>query len=460
MADEFEGGELVVTGGTDWAHIGRTGGKKTPKEKAEEAERAITYPNLDTPHRVKNLMGIKIRFVASGSAACHSIIGDMSGKCYTWGRNEKGQLGHGDVVVRNMPTVVSGLADKEIVGASAGKNHSVVVASDGTVWAFGSNSYGQLGTGSCRSSPKDEELKKVPVACTVPKCDKVAAGAEFTMFLCNGELFACGLPQYGQLGNGTTGEYNTSASSIKMAFSPYPLPTRVLGPLASQKVVDMACGHNHTCCSDTEGNVYTWGFGGFGRLGHNVQQDETLPRQVEVFKGRVKGAEKPVVACGSVSTFITSNLQGTLYSWGRMKASGDNTMYPKPFSDLQGWNIRTMACGNLTYVVGSDKSAITWGQAQHQELGYGPKGRKTAAVPDKCMALEGFTTHDVGAGYGHILFLVTGDKAKLDELPVWENDLVEEAPAAKGPKGAAAGAKRKAEAAKGGRGRGRGRGKK
>jgi alpha-tubulin suppressor-like RCC1 family protein len=162
-----------------------------------------------------------------------------------------------------MPTVVKGLAGKQIVGASAGKHHSVVLASDGTCYSFGSNHYGQLAIGSCKSSSKDEELKKAPVLCTVPKCDKVACGAEFTMFLCDGELFSCGLPQYGQLGNGTTGEYNTSASSIKMAFSPHPLAKRILGPLTSQKVVNVACGHNHTCCSDTEGNVYTWGFGGY-----------------------------------------------------------------------------------------------------------------------------------------------------------------------------------------------------
>jgi hypothetical protein len=66
MAD-FEGGELVVTGGTDWAHVGRTGGKKTPQEKQVEAERALLYPNLDTPHRVKNLLGIKIRHLPSSA---------------------------------------------------------------------------------------------------------------------------------------------------------------------------------------------------------------------------------------------------------------------------------------------------------------------------------------------------------------------------------------------------------
>lgn len=143
---EFQGGELLVVGATDWGHIGRTlakGKKQDPKE----VERASYYPNLDVPHRVKSLMGVKIKMVASGSAACHSIIADIEGRCYTWGRNEKGQLGHGDLTQRNMPTLVEGLEGKNIIAAAAGKNHSVVVTDDGKCWAFGSNQYGQLGTG-------------------------------------------------------------------------------------------------------------------------------------------------------------------------------------------------------------------------------------------------------------------------------------------------------------------------
>jgi len=180
---------------------------------------------------------------------------------------------------------------------------------------------------------------------------------------------------------------------------------------------------------------------------------------VDVFNGRVKAAENPVIACGSVTTFITTNLQGMMYSWGRMKASGDNTMYPKSFDDLCGWDIRAMACGNLTYAVASAESAITWGQAQNLELGYGPAGRKTAAVPDKCLALEGFVTEDVAAGYGHIMFLVNGNESALEKLPVWENTIEEEETVKVGKGGA--GAKRKAEPARGGKtARGRGRGKK
>ena len=49
-----------------------------------------------------------------------------------------------------------------------------------------------------------------------------------------------------------------------------------------------------------------------------------------------------------------------MYACGKWKTSGDNTMYPKPFMDLQGWNIRHMAAGNTHYAVAADNSCITW----------------------------------------------------------------------------------------------------
>lgn len=45
------------------------------------------------PHRLKGLMDVKIRFVASGSSACHCLALDVNGLCYTWGRNEVAQTG-------------------------------------------------------------------------------------------------------------------------------------------------------------------------------------------------------------------------------------------------------------------------------------------------------------------------------------------------------------------------------
>ncbi len=72
-----------------------------------------------------------MRFVAAGSAACHSLITDVNGTAYTWGRNEKGQLGLGDLVQRNVPTLVPGLSGKKVLGGSCGRHHTVVFTEGG-----------------------------------------------------------------------------------------------------------------------------------------------------------------------------------------------------------------------------------------------------------------------------------------------------------------------------------------
>ncbi|PHT48766.1 Protein RCC2 [Capsicum baccatum] len=78
------------------------------------------------------------------AASCHCVALDTEGRCYTWGRNEASQLGHGDNITRDRPTVVSELSKFKIVKAAAGRSHTVVVTDDGQSFAFGWNKHGQL----------------------------------------------------------------------------------------------------------------------------------------------------------------------------------------------------------------------------------------------------------------------------------------------------------------------------
>ena len=65
-------------------------------------------------------------------------------------------------------------------------------------------------------------------------------------------------------------------------------------------------------------------------------------------------------ACSTTATFCLVQVGGQVYACGKWKSSGDNTMYPKAFMDLQGWNIRHMAAGATHYAVAADQSTITW----------------------------------------------------------------------------------------------------
>ncbi|XP_043809330.1 protein RCC2 isoform X2 [Manihot esculenta] len=383
-----KGGELLFCGATCWDIIGRKKGSQDG--------------NLVSPTRLRPLVGVDIRFVASGCVSCHCVALDVQGRCYTWGRNEKGQLGHGDTIQRDRPTIVSELSKYKIISAGSGRSHTVVVTEEGQSLAFGWNKHGQLGSGSVKN-----EIESSPVRCLVTNAKKTACGADFTVWLSSVEgasILTAGLPQYGQLGHGTDNEYNTKDSSVRLAYEAQPRP-RAIASLAGETIVKVACGSNHTVAVDSNGYVYTWGFGGYGRLGHREQKDEWVPRRVEVFSKHNVLPPDAVISAGSVNSACTAG-GGQLYMWGKLKNAGDDWMYPKPLMDLSGWNLRCMDSGSMHHFVGADNSCISWGHAQYGELGYGPSGQKSSALPKKVDILEGMHVIGVACGMGHSMVIV------------------------------------------------------
>lgn len=104
-----------------------------------------TYKNRFYPVKVKNLKNI----VKISCGAFHSLAIDKDGNLYAWGKNWKGQLGDGTYKDRNIPVLVKGENGegylKDVVEVSAGRNHTIVLTKDGTIFVFGGNSFGQLG---------------------------------------------------------------------------------------------------------------------------------------------------------------------------------------------------------------------------------------------------------------------------------------------------------------------------
>eukprot|EP00252_Welwitschia_mirabilis_P014452 TRINITY_DN3175_c0_g1_i1.p1 TRINITY_DN3175_c0_g1~~TRINITY_DN3175_c0_g1_i1.p1 ORF type:complete len:542 (+),score=116.28 TRINITY_DN3175_c0_g1_i1:427-2052(+) len=392
---EEEGGELLFCGGTAWDVIGRKG---VPIE-----------GNLASPTRICNLIGVNIRFVAAGCASNHCIALDVDGRCYTWGRNDRGQLGHGDLLQRNSPTLVPGLSRYKIVRAGGGRSHTAVVTDDGISLAFGWNKHGQLGMGSIKN-----EIISSPVQCLVSQAINAVCGADFTVWLSSikgSTILSAGLPQYGQLGHGTDNEYNSKEGTVKLCYEAQPQP-RAIDVLSSRTITKVACGNNHTVAADSDGFVYTWGNGGFGRLGHREQKDEWVPRRVDIFqRANVLPADAVVAAGGAYSACTAAG--GQLYMWGRVKTVGDNWMYPKPLLDLSGWNIRCIDFGYSHNICGADESCIGWGSSQYGELGFGPLGPRSSANPRKIDSLEGMHVKSVACGFGHSLIVI--DRRNMED---------------------------------------------
>ena len=103
------------------------------------------HADLVEPHRFAALADKTWTHVAGGAAATHCAAIDDEGRLYTWGRNERGQLGHGDYVSRGTPTRVEALGETRCASAACGKGHTVVVCENGDVYGFGSNKFGQFG---------------------------------------------------------------------------------------------------------------------------------------------------------------------------------------------------------------------------------------------------------------------------------------------------------------------------
>ncbi|KAJ9516765.1 hypothetical protein QJQ45_027175, partial [Haematococcus lacustris] len=269
-------------------------------------------------------------------------------------------------------------------------------------------------------------------------------------WISTGKLYSAGNPQYGQTGEGTDHAYNTKDSSIAMVNEPQPTP-KLIPALASKTVTRVACGTNHSIAVDDAGACYTWGNGGYGRLGHKVQKDEFAPKKVETFMGRLSVPPDAVIAAGTNATFCSGcelalpadpglplpachaccshcgRYSAVLVLLGQDEDVGRQpdvpsdlprharqalkhhrqqhpagSVAPAPAASVAaeagrqaGWNVRSVACGPAHFAIAADKSAITWGHATNGELGYGPKGKKSSANAAKCQALDDMHTHQL-----------------------------------------------------------------
>lgn len=410
-------GSLLMCGGTNWDLIGRRDLPKNAKK--------ATGRNLWGPHRLAALKGIRVRFVAAGNSACHTVIITEEGKVMTWGRNDKGQLGHGDLKRRDSPTLVETLKDETIVSAACGKAHTLFIDDRGDVYSCGDNKMGQCGIGTQNSAinvPTRISFKRRPIV-------KVSCGGEFSMMLdFKGNLFSFGCPEYGQLGHNTDGRYFVSGN--KLSFQCEVVPRRVgffverhkeaiVKHFENVNIVDVACGLNHTIIVDAQKRCFTWGFGGYGRLGHADPKDEMIPRIVKAFDRPNQGI-KSVYAGGSYSCAI--DIHGAMYFWGQNKKSGEATMYPKPIQDVTSWHIKQIGCCSRSIVVIADEGCASWGATPtYGELGYGDSKPKSSTTPQEIKPLDGLSVLSVACGYGHSIFIVEDteeeSKKRVDKFP-------------------------------------------
>lgn len=267
----------------------------------------------------------------------HVVALTSSGQVYTWGSNQQGQLGLGDSSNRPAPTAVPGMND--VTAVTAGHNHTLVLRSDGTVWGFGLNATGQLGDGT-------KTLRRAPVQVktagggNLTGVVKIAAGRDMSYAIkSDGTAWAWGANSYGELGDGSTTNrlspvrVGTLTNVVDIAGgrdhglaltgngTVYAFGWNTYGQLGdgttanrstpvqvTTGVTQVIAGAHHSYALRSDGQVYSWGRNYRAELGDGTMTQRTRPvlvhnvsNAVSIGSGRDHGVA--VLADGTVRTW-------------------------------------------------------------------------------------------------------------------------------------------------------------
>jgi uncharacterized repeat protein (TIGR03803 family) len=241
-----------------------------------------SFTSHHTPAVITSLTGAIIQVAAGDS---HSLALRNDGTVWAWGGNRWGQLGDGTTINRPAPVQVTGLP-ANIIQVVAGARHSAALASDGTVWVWGSNEFGQLGNSTMANS-----ATPMAVAALSPATTLVSGRQHLLALTATGTVWVWGDNHAGQLGLGTTSVVTTPQ----------------LNPTLSG-IKALAAGSNHSVALDSNGTVWVWGANDVGQLGNGNTTSSSMPVALTL-------AGVQVLAAG-YDHLVGVKADATLWAWG------------------------------------------------------------------------------------------------------------------------------------------------
>jgi alpha-tubulin suppressor-like RCC1 family protein len=314
------------------------------------------------------------------------------GSLWAWGRNGNGQLGDGTVIDKKMPTQIGNATNWRLV--SCGQNYTLAIKTDGSLWAWGSNN-GTLGDGTSID-------KYTPIQIgTATNWQSISCGDGHVMALkTNGSLWAWGRNGNGQLGNnmraiGTTSPIQIGTDldwkmidcggnhtvALKMNGSLWAWGLNNNGQLGDGTTIDkdvvtriaiandwqkISCsGVNNTIAIKTNGSLWAWGWNGNGQLGDGTNVQKIVPIQIGIDYDWLD------IATGYTHTLATKT-NGSFWTWGGnyrgQLGDGTNTDKWLPTSVIA--SIASMSGGNaFSIAIKTDNSLLVWGLNDVGELG-------------------------------------------------------------------------------------------
>ncbi|XP_052719637.1 E3 ubiquitin-protein ligase HERC2-like [Crassostrea angulata] len=310
-----------------------------------------------------------------------------SGQIWGWGHNHRGQLGGVDGAKVKQPVSCEALAVTRPIQLVGGEQTLFAVTAEGKVFATGYGAGGRLGVGGTESVSHPTQLESIQHV-FIKKLAVNSGGKHCLALSAEGEVYSWGEGEDGKLGHGNR--------------SPCDRP-RVIDSLRGKEVVDIAAGGAHSACITANGELYTWGKGRYGRLGHGDSEDQPRPKLVEALKSyRVVD-----MACGSgdAQTLCITD-DDNVWSWGDGdygklgRGGSDGCKVPMKIETLQGQGVMKVECGSqFSVALTKSGSVYTWGKGDYHRLGHGSDDH--VRRPRKVSALQNKKVIDVACGSLH-----------------------------------------------------------
>ncbi|NWJ00276.1 RPGR regulator, partial [Crypturellus undulatus] len=317
----------------------------------------------------------------------HTAIVTGNGKLYMFGSNNWGQLGLGSKNTVSKPTCVKALKPEKTKLAACGRNHTLVYTEKGNVYAAGGNSEGQLGLGD---TEERTTFHLIRFFTNQHKIKQLAAGSYTSAAITeDGQLFMWGDNSEGQIG---------LANEASVC-----VPCQVV---VGKPVSSVSCGYYHSALVTGDGELYTFGEPENGKLGLLPEQlkNSRVPQPVPGIMEKVNK-----VACGGGHTVVLTERDVYTFGLGQYGQLGHGTFVfetsiPKCVEHLRRQKIHSIACGeNHTAVIAENGLMFTFGDGRHGKLGLGEENFVNQFEPILCSNFLRFTVLLVACGGCHML---------------------------------------------------------
>ncbi len=206
-----------------------------------------------------------IRFIQIVAGNNHGVALDERGNIWAWGSNSSGQLGDGTTTTSRVPKQITNYEESTIkfTQIAASGNYSLAIDEKGNIWSWGANSFGQLGDGTKTTSKVPKQITNYEGNV---RFTQIASASDHALALDEqGNIWLWGHNNKGQLGNGTTEES---------------LVPKQMTNDEKLKFMQISAGGNHSLALDERGNIWSWGFNSFGQLGDETTQDSLIPKKI------------------------------------------------------------------------------------------------------------------------------------------------------------------------------------